>query len=438
MFAALLALAAPAISVDNISDGTEIRYPLVLLKGSASGSTIKVNGLEFPVVDGKYRALVELKPGKNDVKLLAGSSVGAIKLAYKPATTKYRVEPIWLVSKDGDGSYYTTFPGRDQKKFEKFDLALKMMQSFSAEAMNDAGYGRKTFSLDFDGKGMVKVRQVRLPKTTAELHAMEDGQIWSLAYDTIKTQLPEATTKWAALLSATSFDPATKKNLSHFALGGGALACFGAGSMDYWPATLGELPKVWADGTVIESGSRFEDSAGRSTVWANVSTAYGAFLHELGHTFGLPHTADRYGIMSRGFDFFNRRFVIVEPPSKHHAEPMQFGPTEMAYWDPHFAARLNWSKWFQPDRTDTKDTPGPRIRVDGDKVIFTASQGIRVIGAESDSLPAVWRQFMEKDAPKQASWSLNWLRNRIGGKGNYRITVVDGDGNQATYEDKRG
>lgn len=429
MLLALFALAAP-ITIDNISDGTELRYPLALLRGTAEGASVKANGVSFPVVEGRYIALVELKPGQNSVTVDGQGGARRIRLSFNPPTTDHKVVPVWLISKDGNGLHYTTYPNRPQRSKEKFDLMLKLMQCFTAEAMNEQGYGRKTFALDFDEKGMAKIQDVRLEKTTAELHAMTGNDTWFYIYNQLKSVTPEATSKWVALLSTTDYDPKTKKASSHFALGGGALAAFGTGSMDFWPSSLAELVPALSDATRVDPAVRFEDSGNRGTAWANVATAYGATLHELGHTLGLPHTADRFCIMSRGFDHFNRRFMLTEPNRT-------FAPNEIAYWDPQFAARLNWSRWLQADKREYERGGGPTVKIEGTEVWFRAPRGVRVISAESDDRPAVWRSYSQADPPKSAMWPLEWVRNRVGGAGAYRLTVLDNDGNQTTIEDKR-
>ncbi len=430
MLLAFMALVSAPLTIDNISDKTELRYPLAMLRGTADGNTVQVNGVRFPVAEGRYIALVELKKGDNAVTVVGESSTKKISLRYRPATTGFKVVPVWLVSRDGTGRHYTTFPDRPQRVKEKFDLMMKVLQCFTAEAMNDRGYGRKTFYFDQEASGRTKITDVRLDRSTSELHAMQPNDTWFYIYNQLKPVAPEATSKWVALLSATDYDVKTRKAVSHFALGGGALAAFGTGSMDFWPATLDEMVKIWSDGTRVDPGEHFEDSGNRGTVWANAATAYGATLHELGHTLGLPHTADRFCIMSRGFDQFNRRFMLTEPGTT-------FKPNEISHWDPHFAARLNWNKWFQPDKKANAPGPGPSVKIEGGDVVFTAQQGIRVMGAESDDRPAVWESYSQADPPKSARWPLGWLRNRIGGTGAYRITLVDNDGNQTTIEDKR-
>ena len=71
---------------------------------------------------------------------------------------------------------------------------------------------------------------------------------------------------------------------------------------------------VFQDDTRVDGTKVHDDSAGRSTYWGLAATTIGATLHEMGHTFGLPHCKDGRGIMTRGFDRFNRVFTLVEHP----------------------------------------------------------------------------------------------------------------------------
>ena len=47
------------------------------------------------------------------------------------------------------------------------------------------------------------------------------------------------------------------------------------------------------------------------------SSTLGAVMHELLHTFGLPHVPDRLDVMSRGFDYLNRRYTFLESNSDY-------------------------------------------------------------------------------------------------------------------------
>jgi hypothetical protein len=312
---------------------------------------------------------------------------------------------------------------------------MKLLQSITAETMRAAGYGRKTFPLELDRNGKVVVHFVASPKKGSELRAMEDIPAWGHIYDLLRPKFNEPTERWVTMIGWTGWDREKRRGTGHFALGGGALAAFGSGTMPLWPSTLADVPKVFMDTRVIDPAETFEDSAGRRTVWANVSTAYGAMLHELGHTLGLPHSADRLSVMSRGFDLFSRTFTPVEAPRAGQTDPVTFPPDQVTRWGDFFAARLNVSPFFQ---ADTPPPPGeaPTVKREGDQILLRASLGIRVWGAENDDTPAVFAENKETAPPTNVTLSLKDLRERLKTTRPFRLTVVDVLGQWTTLEIK--
>ena len=440
----LTCLCRADLTIDNFKAGDTVRYPVVILNGSADDAEMAVGlswktAIRFPVVNHRYTAIVQLKPGKNMLLLHCGLETLKFRLDYKPANGPYKVLAVYVTASDESNSYYTTDPKDHFEIRKKMDVALKLMQAFTADAMNRAGYGRKTFGLEFDHDGDVEVHFVKSPKKGDEIRAMEPNAIYAHVYDGLKVQFPEATAKWLGLLGFTRFDLATKKAIGHLALGGGSQALFGSGSMQWWPTTLKEVPKAFANTAVLDPATTFEDSAYRHTVWANVSTAYGAALHELGHTFGLPHSPDRFSVMSRGFDLFSRSFTTVEAPGEGKKDPMPFRADELTRWDPFFAARLSYSPWFQPDGNsglpfDT--SKAPTIKFEGDDVLIDAPNGIRVIGAQNDGIPSWFIEHGEPDPPKQLKLSRKDLRTKMQEtKLTFQIVVIDNAGNQAQIDD---
>ncbi|MDR3692438.1 MAG: hypothetical protein P4L46_23855 [Fimbriimonas sp.] len=440
-------VASATLSIDNFQAADLVRYPVVILRGMAQGPEMAVGtswpaAIRFPVVNHRYTAIVELKPGANMLLLHSGSESLKFRLDYRPMTGPYKVATVFVMSSDGTERYDSSIPNDRFAIRDKLNVAMKLLQSFTADAMQRAGYGRKTFALDFDDQGRVKVQFLRSPNTTAELQSLDPNSIFNHICGVLNNAFKGDVVKCCGLLGFAAFDPATKKNLGHIALGGGSQALFGAGSMQYWPATFKALPKVFQDASFVDGAKAFEDSGNRHTVWANVSTAYGAMLHELGHTFGLPHSPDRFSIMSRGFDYFSRSLTTVEAPLPDSKTPVAFGPEELAKWDPFFAARLASTAWFQPDgdkgaEFESKDKP--TVRFDGDDVIVEAPYGIRVVGAESETVPAWFAEYKEENPPKQAKYSRKEIRGKMQDtKSTYRIVVVDAHGLQADIEDKVG
>lgn len=443
---AILALGCPIaafgeLSIDNVAPGELVRYPVITLRGACSRDEFTY-GLENakPVKgethNGRYVALVELKTGLNMVKVAAGPESVRIRIDYRPMKSKYRVCAVWYTSADEGIDYPYEKPGVKQRLEEKLDTALKMLQSFTAEAMAEAGYGRKTFALETDRAGKVLVHIVPSTRPAAELRAANNDRTWSEAYADIKRTIPEETNKYATVMAFSRWDPVARKAQGAFALGGGALGMIYGGTVSLWPNSITEVQSAFADATFVDPAKSYEDSAGRKTVWANVSTAYGAWLHEIGHTFGLPHAADRFAIMSRGFDHFNRRFMLFEPPVHDRDKGIDFTEMEVSHWDPFEAAQLNWSPWFQPDATPFDRSNAPTIKIEGDVITIHAEHGIRVAGAELDDRPPFFQEFLKPAPPTSLTFSLKELREKIHSEKGVRITVIDSEGNRTALDAK--
>lgn len=444
MFAAsaiALLIQGSSLTVTNLSKDEIYRYPVISVRGETTAGMVtlglgKGSAQPVQVQNGKFIGLIELKPGANRVVVKAGSTSLERKIYYRPMTTPYKVQMVWYVSSDEGMDYPYAKPGEKQRLADKLDTMLKVMQTFTAEAMDAAGYGKKTFALDTDEDGRVKVTVIRAKKTASELRAEKAEDTWGQGYNIIKQTFDENTQKYAALMAFSRWNPETRKASGALALGGGALAMMYGGTVSLYPNSLAEVQTAFADTEFIDPAKTYEDSANRQTRWANVSTAYGAFLHELGHTFGLPHCADPMGIMSRGFDHFNRRFMLSEPPIHGQNAGAKFGPDQVSRWDSFHAARLNWSPWFQPDGKNggefDRSNP-PKIDSDGDRITITSERGIRTAGGELDDKYPSFKEF-KITAPKTVVLSLDELRKQIKSDRKVRVTAIDTEGNQTVRD----
>ncbi|CAN5386487.1 metallopeptidase [soil metagenome] len=440
-FGALLVASSVAaqVSITNIEPGETVRYPILALRGEAPSDSIAIgadwsHAARFPVTGGQWAGFVELKPGENMIGLQSGRTTVRFKVTYKPMTTPYKVASIYVMGSDGEEKYITNQLNEKYPIREKLDVAMKLLQSACAEAMNQDGRGRTTFNLDTDANGIVNVRFIKLSKTSAEMRAMDNNTAWGFVYDELKKRLPEDNLRWLGVMGFTDFNRTTAKTSGHFALGGGALALFGSGSMGWWPAALRDVPKKMADPYVLDPKLMFEDSAGRSTAWSEVSTGYGAMLHELGHTLGLPHSNDGLSVMSRGFDNFSRWFTVQDPPSKKSEKSVTFGLDQMMRWSPYFATRLSYSPWFQADGTARKSEDEPTIKVDGDVISVTSPKGIKVWGADRDDIAPVWGEIKGSETTK--SFSIADLRKRLATDKEFRFSIVDSWGQIANVDVK--
>ncbi|XP_077271234.1 uncharacterized protein LOC143902320 isoform X1 [Temnothorax americanus] len=313
------------ITIRNLVDGETLTYSLALIRGRAPAlcSYITVRGhknvtSEWPIIAGQFRVLVDLARGPNKIELEAGGHKRRLVLIYEPRTTRLRVTPVYVICAGHDG--YFQGPRNEDRSPEsaatRIGLGARLLQTLTAEKLQEAGYGRKTFQLERDLDGpeclvmhsMLHVDQAR---------AMKQRELWELiARELMTGPLASKDRKYLAFLSCTRYrgapTPRTHEDTlmrtqGHAALGGGGLALFGSACLHTWPTCMAQVLSRFLDATVIDTEQLMDDSNYRGTHGGCLATTLGSVLHELGHTFDLGHT--REGIMGRGFDYVDRVFV---------------------------------------------------------------------------------------------------------------------------------
>lgn len=407
-----LADAAP-IATTNYSGGETIRYPVPLIRGTLADKTLTavevVNEtshrdtarMKCQAHNGQFKALTELVPGKNRIVLQAGKDRLALELTYTPQTNPYIVRIVYATDKTGDTAYQTPLKDDAQDYAGKLGTMMILMQTFTAERMNDLGMGRRTFNLEFDEQGRVKVHLLRCDKAAQEIYTMGGGRgkLYDYLNKQLNRQLPHPTAKNVVLPAFSRFVPETKKNVAYTALGGGNMALFGGSNMYCYPRNLADVQRAFMDPTRIDTANFSSDSVGRHTFWACASTSIGATLHELGHTFDLPHCRSGWGIMQRGGDFFNRFWVLTEPPLRSGQPLHDINETRNAQWTLESAAFLRAVRWFALDAREYSKTGriAARLGSSSDEIVVESPDGIGAVclgspGSMSSAVPMDYAQ----------------------------------------------
>jgi hypothetical protein len=296
--------------------------------------------------------------------------------------------------------------------------------------MNDMGFGRATFNLEFDTDGRVKVHELRADDKAEHYHRMDGLKLWSYSGRLISHKLPHPKAKDLVVPAFTRFDPNTGKTYAHTALGGGALALFGGGNLFTWPSSLAEAQKGFMDTRTIDTKKYFSDSVGRHTFWATASTTIGAALHELGHTFDLPHSRHRHDIMTRGFDRFNRVFTLIEPPHARRKESYEFKESEIAFWSGSSAAWLKFNRWFALDEKDFSERNKTTVTMERDSgnILVTSAHGIGgIILADKGDTYAHFPIDYNQPAPKRVDVPLTRFGKHLASE-RPAIRVIDTQG----------
>ncbi len=333
------------IRVENLADTERVGYQLLLIAGSVGGETDKLevsagpDRRTWPVVGGRFKALVMLKRGRNEIHLSApGHRTRPLIVSYDPIKSGRFVRMVYVVAADSDGRFQAPPGEPDDIESARKRLAFTglLMQTATAELMNDAGCGRKTFGLYRNGAGDVETVVYRSKLKMAEAQRMTGLGLWQKLYRDLGAS--NGRRRNIAVMQMTRYDPREDTAYAHTALGAGGLALFGSGGLHTWAHGLDELVERFCDQRRVTDLGLFDDSAYRKTFWANYTTGIGVCMHELGHTFGLNHSGDREGIMERGFDRINRLFVVSDGSRVFDDYSVR--------WSPESAKLLNQSPWL--------------------------------------------------------------------------------------------
>jgi len=431
------------VTVENHQAGSTIRYPVVLLRGTAGGDFAKLKiknenpreggGDVRPVLhDGKFKALVELSTGENVIKFMGeGNSSFEFKINYKPQTNPYYVRIVWMTDNTGETKFAVPDDSVPQNYEARLRTAAELMQTFTAEKMQALGYGRKTFRLERDEKGQVIVHTFACRHRAEHYHQMHDQKWWQDVRQWINNKHFDPKAKNMVLAAFTRKDEKTGKMKSHTALGGGNLGLFGSASVFAWPQSIELAGETFLDSSTFDKTKVHDDSVGRSNIWGLASTTLGATLHEMGHTFGLMHVKDPKGIMSRGFDHFHRSFTFSDPPSARNKKAIYHEFKAEARFAPISASRLQWSKWFQLDKRP--DAISKRLELSYDleteSFLIKSSAGIPWVGLMTGGFDVVaYKEYT--DRPTEVVLTLKEAKELVGGAKITRVTVIDADGNE--------
>ncbi|KAJ2257784.1 hypothetical protein GGI13_000798 [Coemansia sp. RSA 455] len=309
--------------------------------------------LTFPAIDGYFKILVELENGDNGLKFeyLQGDAVvgqGELTIKMEPYTDKPPLILAVVIGSDSKGVFDSP-PDARGPGINDLDAAVRKLrccaylwQAFIAEQMHRQGFGRRTIRLeeeyepdtmarDNERRMTAKVHILKSRRTVAEIQDKERAQQWkappgykrhteesqfSLANEALDDYGVFKGSHHVACLSLDShWDPEQQLILGHAALGGGSgdrrLGVFGSHSTHAWPANAEEVAAKFLDTTQTDTRYLANDCGGCGEYWRAANVGMGAFLHECGHLLTLAHTPS--GIMSRGFDDYNRTFMISAP-----------------------------------------------------------------------------------------------------------------------------
>ncbi|OZJ03266.1 hypothetical protein BZG36_04908 [Bifiguratus adelaidae] len=259
---------------------------------------------------------------------------------------------------------------------QKFRMAAYMWQAFCSEQLYRNGFGHRTFrlhetwqpdTLSFqDVQNKISRETAHVHVIRAKKHSLKDildpkiaqqspdrddskKSLFSIFLEELNDYGPPFTNQncyVAGLIMDTHWDTSRQVVLGHAALGGGAgnirLGIFGSHSLHSWPRWVEDIEYCFMDSTATNTRYVANDAGESGEHWKCANVGMGAMLHEVGHCLTLAHTPT--GLMSRGFNNYNRTFMPVEP---HNSNPLPPSAEEGSHWHRLDIIRLRYHPCFR-------------------------------------------------------------------------------------------
>lgn len=427
------------VTFGNLSDGDTLPYPIAILHGETTSpasmihAKVGVQETTWPMRDGVFFAAVRLRPGNNTIDLMAGAQSTSLELNYEPQTNAYAVRFVYALAADGDGSFQAADGEPNDATSAKQRIALggELAQSWLGEVSHRAGKGRRTFRILRTESGEPVVVELRSPLTRAELEALADAELWSHFRGLLDDQPDREKTVDLLTVAPSYYDADSKTVKMRPVLVGSRLATKGSTDLQTWAARLDEVPTRLVDGNVIDGTTYHDDSAGRQRAWANYSTTVGLVGYHAARLFGLQaDDADNrdHSLLERGFDHFNRWFVVHEPA---HAKGDAIAPISEADQPVFLEGNALWwslSRYTSLEAvTYTADAP-PTFTM-GENILIEGSGKIALALYVSDGR-IVGHDYFEGATTSQTIPKSS-LRTRFGAGTTMLIRVMDDQGNSS-------
>ncbi|OJD13378.1 hypothetical protein AJ78_06167 [Emergomyces pasteurianus Ep9510] len=308
----------------------------------------------------------------------------------------------------------------------KFRTTAYMWQALTAEDMRMKGLGRRSFRLEEEKtadttsqaflfgqsegalhsnktmRSTAKIHLVGTDKTVAELRdpniaqqnsrASDKGRLFDIFLDALKNYgspfEPSSHPIVAGLILDSHYSVDENLILAHAALGchnrqAISLGMFGSHLTYSWPRFMEEINECLLD-TRPPGPTVGNDNGECASMWEACSIGQGAFLHEVGHAFGAPHTT---GIMSRGYAQhwprnFLARTTYCAAKNKDGIAVIEGQTENNARWDLRDALsfRLFPHFWIPGDESFEQGvrTETPSVVVIGQESEDTEKLGIRL------------------------------------------------------------
>ncbi|KAI9493023.1 putative peptidase family-domain-containing protein [Zychaea mexicana] len=464
------------IEITNVKDGEIVHQRFLLVNGRAglrnaqfqAPITVACNDFpttSWPCVNSHFKALVHLLPGPNTITLIfQQTAVIHLRIQYMPLLQNPPLFLCIFMAQDSPGTFDVPPEKRHENTLavavEKLRMAGYMWQAFCAEQMYRNGMGRRTFRLDESWLPDTVSTHEQATRQTAQVHIIRSKHTLKEIRDIRRAQqspnrddsVPSLFSYFlddlsnhprfgkqpcvvAGLILDAHWDTSKQTVLAHAALGGGggnrSLGIFGSHLTHAWPRNIEEIVPCMMDTTPTDTRYVANDANESGQWWRALNIGMGAMLHEVGHAYTLSHTAS--GIMSRGYNNWNRTFAAKEPGRAPIPPEDEAG----SHWHRVDIVRLRFLPAFRLPSDGPVGKPHPMgpsfIPLDQEQIELSAPAGLSMVELIVNGRYRTHFEYVDADGPvQQLLLSLQQLKQQCNCKPNECLRLEATTKNQQT------
>lgn len=210
------------IRLHNLQDGQSVTLHLPILCGDigrdtsdgfievSNISTLNSSPVTWPITDGVFKVLVKLKPGENKIRLVHKCQDLIFTLIRYIPELPYFVRLVYIICSDDDDGRFQGPDEEDctiQSARERITLAAMLLQTFTAEKMQEYGFGRKTFKLEMNEDNEPFCHIFKSQLTLKKAHSMTGNELWTyFANELMRSNIIQKSfCKWLCFMSFTRY-----------------------------------------------------------------------------------------------------------------------------------------------------------------------------------------------------------------------------------------
>ena len=157
--------------------------------------------------DAKFKILLKLRPGANELSVQYLSAVETITVLHLPQKYSNKIKLLYIVCKDSDGRFQAPpdMVNDARAACSRISLGVSLIRCFISDSLEAHGLARKTFGVEVDENEEPITEIFISSMTTEEAHKLSGIELWSFHAKELLERMDDEGegTKYLAIMAST-------------------------------------------------------------------------------------------------------------------------------------------------------------------------------------------------------------------------------------------